>query len=308
MLRPVTKHHAEMDLGALLLIMFIIRYTVSLKLVHYSPVLSLKTSSRPLLLLSRSKMPETRRTAGSKRTATLKEEPPKKKHQGEKKQEPVSVDMSDGPWYTMFTKSDEEYNHYMSTEWGFEKRGEVALFEKISLEGAQSGLSWLTILRKRGAYRKAFFNFDPEKVAAMTEEDVKRLVEEKSRDPSSVIVRHSGKINSVINNAKCILELREDAEYSDGRYGALDKLLWSFVGDKPKLNRIMLSNAPSKSAESEAMSKELKKRGFKFVGPTTCYSMMQAVGMVIDHPVDSPEWKASLERLKGRPGGYQDGS
>ena len=223
------------------------------------------------------------------------------------------------PWYTMFTKSDPEYDRYMSSEWGREKRGDQALFEKICLEGAQSGLSWLTILRKREAYRSTFFNFEIAKVARMTDKDIKRILEADEEDPTNMVVRHRGKIEATINNAKCIQEMYQE-EDDDGdemvhkntkpRQDLFDKFLWSFVDDKPILNTRWkqgegLTNALVKSPESEAMSKALKKKGFRFVGPTTCYAMMQSVGMVIDHPVGSPEWEAAVERLKQRPGGYQ---
>jgi DNA-3-methyladenine glycosylase I len=206
------------------------------------------------------------------------------------------------PWFTAFTKGDDEYDAYMSTEWGFEKRGDVALFEKLSLEGAQSGLSWLTILRKRDAYRNVFHDFDPVRVAAMLETDVERILA-MNGDPREIVVRHSGKIKAVLHNAKCILKMREESPSGNEVF---DKFLWSFVNDKPILNRWTLRGAPSKSPESEAMSKALKKCGFKFVGPTTCYALMQSMGMVIDHPVGSPEWQAAYERLKDRPGGYQE--
>jgi DNA-3-methyladenine glycosylase I len=208
---------------------------------------------------------------------------------------------ADGPWYHLFTKGNTDYEDYMANEWGFEKRGDVALFEKLSLEGAQSGLSWLTILRKRETYRRTFHGFDPVKVAAMDASDVDRIVNETG---SETVVRHRGKIQSVIHNAKCILNMRSNAESSTGTQ-ILDDFLWSFVDNKPILNRWALRNAPSTSEESEAMSKALKKCGFKFIGPTTCYSMMQSVGMVIDHPVDTAEWKAAHERLLCREGGYQ---
>lgn len=213
---------------------------------------------------------------------------------------------SDVPWFHFFTKGDEEYNKYMSTEWGFEKRGDEALFEKISLEGAQSGLSWLTILRKREAYRRVFSNFDVDKVALMDDDDVERIVaEESDGDPRSLVVRHRGKIQAVINNAKCIQQMRqEEPDQSD----VFDKFLWSFVDNAPILNSWSgdLKQACSNSDESAAMSAALKKRGFRFVGPTTCYSLMQSVGMVIDHPIGTPEYTAATKRLKKRPGGFQD--
>jgi DNA-3-methyladenine glycosylase I len=173
----------------------------------------------------------------------------------------------------------------------------------------------LTILRKREAYRRVFHNFDVDVVAAMTQEDVERLLqEEDAENTRNIIVRHRGKIEAVINNAKCIQQMRKEEQSSggndddkQGNHGVLDSLVWSFVQDQPLLNRWkgQLRDVPSQTAESQAMSKALKKLGFKFVGPTTCYAMMQSLGMVIDHPVDS-EWKAAQERLKKRPGGYQE--
>lgn len=207
------------------------------------------------------------------------------------------------PWYNFFTKGDEEYNRYMSAEWGSEKRSDRDLFEKLSLEGAQAGLSWQTILRKREAYRRAFHNFDVDKCAKMKNADVTKILETEGSGPD-VVVRHKGKIESVINNAKMIQKMREEELKESGQ--TFGEFLWSFVDDKPILNRWKaLSDMPSKTDESEAMSKALRKRGFRFVGPTTCYSMMQACGFVIDHPLDSDEWVEAKTILKKRPGGYQ---
>ena len=153
----------------------------------------------------------------------------------------------------------------------------------------------------------------------MTDDDVERIVsQDGGDDPSQIVVRHRGKIQAVINNAKCIQTMRkeyEEAETSSSsqtaypEHGVFDQFLWSFVNDRPIVNTKWdgknLMDAPGKSEESENMSKALKKKGFKFVGPTTCYSLMQSFGMVIDHPVNSPEWKAAVERLKKRKGGYQ---
>eukprot|EP00980_Cylindrotheca_fusiformis_P017285 scaffold5347_cov130-Cylindrotheca_fusiformis.AAC.7 len=223
----------------------------------------------------------------------------------------------DGPWFSVFTKGDAEYEEYMTKEWGFETRGDQPLFEKITLEGAQSGLSWLTILRKREAYRRVFHQFDIDKVAAMTPDDVDRILnEEDKKNTQNIIVRHRGKVESTINNAKCIQQMRRDAGGGDmTKHGVLDDFLWSFVDDKPILNvswkggggegDSVLKNAPTQSPESKAMSKALKELGFRFVGPTTCYAMMQSVGMVLDHPKGSDEWKAAYQRLQAREGGYQ---
>jgi len=193
----------------------------------------------------------------------------------------------------------------MANEWGFEKKqgGDERYFEKISLEGAQSGLSWLTILRKREAYRRTFYNFDLEKVAAMDETtDVERILAQEAADSTEIVVRHRGKIQSVIHNAKCILQIQKETGRSFAHF------LWAFVDHKPILNMADETTTAnwSTSPESQAMSRELKKRGFKFVGPTTCYAMMQAMGLVLDHPVNTPEWKAARERLQARPGGYQE--
>ena len=222
------------------------------------------------------------------------------------------------PWYTVYTKGDAEYNTYMATEWGFEKRGDVPLFEKLCLEGAQSGLSWLTILRKREAYRKVFHQFDVQKVAQMTEADIQAILDTTSDNTNEVVVRHRGKIEATIHNAKCVQEMHQEEDRrgkksnnnSSDEKNVLDKFLWSFVQNKPILNTTWkqgesLSSAPTKTQESEAMSKALKKRGFKFVGPTTCYALMQSTGMVIDHPVGSPEWVSAKERLEKRPDRYQ---
>ena len=149
--------------------------------------------------------------------------------------------------------------------------GERELFELLTLEGAQAGLSWSTILRKREGYRAAFEGFDPERVARFTDRDVERLL----ADPG--IVRNRLKVQSTVANARAVLELD----------GGFDELLWSFVGGSPKVNRFRtLGEIPAETAESKAMSKELKRRGFRFVGPTVCYAFMQAAGLVNDHTVD----------------------
>jgi DNA-3-methyladenine glycosylase I len=216
------------------------------------------------------------------------------------------------PWYNFFTKGDVEYEAYMAKEWGYEKHGDEALFEKLSLEGAQAGLTWRTVLQKREAYRTTFHQFDIMKVASMTESDIDRILNEQPSDPKNtrtIIVRHRGKIESVIHNAKCILKMRE--EYNSKKDNVITSdifshYLWSFVDHKPILNHHTIGNNVSKTLESESMSTELKKYGFKFVGPTICYSMMQGIGMVIDHPHNTPEWHLAYQRLQSRPGGYQE--
>ena len=147
----------------------------------------------------------------------------------------------------------------------------------------------------------------------MTAEDVERIVSMEDPDnPQNLVVRHRGKIESVINNAICIQQLiAESKESGEGtQEDVFDSFLWSFVDDKPVLNMRWkvgggLTDALTQSPESIALSKALKKKGFRFVGPTTCYAMMQATGMVLDHPVGSPEWEAARARLENRPGGYQ---
>ncbi|KAL3913189.1 MAG: hypothetical protein SGARI_000776, partial [Bacillariaceae sp.] len=221
-------------------------------------------------------------------------------------------DDPDAPWFSVFVKNDEQYLEYMTNEWGFEKRGDEAMFEKLSLEGAQAGLSWLTILRKREAYRKTFFNFDINKVAKMTSKDVQTILDTpKSTPTTDVVVKHRGKIEAVIHNAKCIQEMRKESKGNKPKYGHgfLDDFLWAFIDNKPIVNNAWdgsnLKDAPSTSPESTAMSKALRDKGFKFVGPTTCYSMMQAYGMVIDHPPGSPEYEKAMKRLEKRKDGYQ---
>jgi DNA-3-methyladenine glycosylase I len=209
---------------------------------------------------------------------------------------------SSSSWYTAFTKTDPIYDAYMETEWGYEKRDDTLLFEKLCLEGAQSGLSWRTILNKREAYRKFFHGFDIDRVTQMTSSEVDDILNSSVRG-NDMVVRHRGKIESVIHNAK---QLQTMPERVDG-YTNLSDYLWRFVDDKPILNAWkMLSETPSKTDESEAMSKALKKLGFKFVGPTTCYSLMQSCGFVIDHPFGTKEWEEALERLQTREGGFQD--
>jgi len=162
---------------------------------------------------------------------------------------------------------------YHDTEWGIPSRNDVHLFELLTLEGAQSGLSWLTILNKREGYRRAFAGFDSAKVARFTARRVAELVADAS------IVRNRLKIESVIANARAIEALKKEGV-------ALHELLWSFVEDRPIVNKLKsLSELPANTAESEAMSKGLKKADFRFVGPTVCYSLMQAAGLVNDHVV-----------------------
>jgi DNA-3-methyladenine glycosylase I len=167
--------------------------------------------------------------------------------------------------------SDELMLAYHDEEWGVPSHEDVHLFEMLTLEGAQAGLSWQTILRKREGYRGAFAGFDPGKVARFDAKKVERLL----ADPS--IVRNRLKIASTVNNAARVLEVQREV-------GSLGEYLWTFVGGSPIVHRFRsLAELPAESAESKAMSKDLKRRGFRFVGPTVCYAFMQATGMVNGH-------------------------
>ena len=160
---------------------------------------------------------------------------------------------------------------YHDNEWGIPVRNENRLFEALTLEGAQAGLSWITILRKREGYRRAFAEFDPQRVAGFDALTIDRLV----ADPG--IVRHRGKIESTISNARRILALWEQG-------ASLEVLVWGVVGNEPVVNHWKrLTELPASTNESELLSKRLKKLGFRFVGPTTCYAFMQAAGLVNDH-------------------------
>ena len=163
---------------------------------------------------------------------------------------------------------------YHDTDWGVPVHDDRQLFEMLILEGAQAGLSWETILRKRGGYRQAFNGFDPERVARYRSAKVEALL----ADPR--IVRHRGKIEAAIVNARALLDVREEL-------GSFDALVWSFVGGRPRRNRWRkLTQVPAQTRESESMNRELRRRGFRFVGPTICYAFMQAVGLVNDHTTD----------------------
>jgi DNA-3-methyladenine glycosylase I len=163
------------------------------------------------------------------------------------------------------------YLAYHDDEWGVPVHDDVRLFEMLTLEGAQAGLSWSTILNKREGYRKAFAGFDPVKVARFTPSKVERLL----LDPS--IVRNRMKVESTVNNAARVAEVRREL-------GSLSEYLWSFVGGETIVGRFRkLGDIPAETAESKAMSKDLKKRGFAFVGPTVCYAFMQACGLVNAH-------------------------
>jgi DNA-3-methyladenine glycosylase I len=180
---------------------------------------------------------------------------------------------SDGVVRCAWGDGDAAYRAYHDGEWGRPSRDERHLFEMLVLEGAQAGLSWSTILRKRDGYRLAFAGFDPAAVAAFGDPDVARLL----GDPG--IVRNRLKVESAVANARAVLALRDDGT-------SLADLLWGFVGGAPVDRRpATLGEIPAETAESRAMSRELKRRGFRFVGPTVCYALMQAVGLVNDHVV-----------------------
>jgi DNA-3-methyladenine glycosylase I len=172
---------------------------------------------------------------------------------------------------------------YHDREWGVPVRDDRALFEFLTLEGAQAGLSWMTILRKREGYRRAFAGFDPEAVARFTDADVARLL----ADPA--IVRNRAKVGSAIANARALLAVREQA-------GSFADHLWSFVDGRPlQPSRGALSDLPAETPEARTISRDLKRRGFGFVGPTIVYSLMQACGLVNDHVTGCFRW-AELSR------------
>jgi DNA-3-methyladenine glycosylase I len=168
---------------------------------------------------------------------------------------------------------------YHDDEWGVPQHDDHRLFEKISLEGAQAGLSWSTILRKREGYRRAFAGFDPAKVARFTPAKVERLL----LDPE--IVRNRAKVESTVANARAVKVVQREL-------GSLDAYLWAFVDGTPIQHRHRdISTLEAQTAISVAMSKDMKRRGFRFVGPTTMYALMQSVGMVNDHVIDCFRWK-----------------
>ena len=168
----------------------------------------------------------------------------------------------------------EHEKEYHDTEWGVPLHDDRLLFEFLILEGAQAGLSWSTVLAKREGYRKAFDNFEIDIVSKYTEEKIQELI------LNPAIIRNKLKIRSTVTNAKAVLKVIDE-------FGSLDKYLWNFVDQKPIKNSWKsMGQVPSTSPLSDAMSKDLKKRGFKFIGSTICYAFMQATGMVNDHTVD----------------------
>ena len=166
---------------------------------------------------------------------------------------------------------------YHDREWGVPVYDDRTLFEFVTLEGAQAGLSWITILKKREGYRQAFLDYDIAQLAQKGEHDIEAIIEQFD------VVKHRGKIASVFTNARATLELIQE-------YGSLSNALWQFVDNQPLINHWeSMSQVPASTPTSKAMSKFLKKRGFKFVGETICYSLMQATGMVNDHLIDCPK-------------------
>ena len=172
------------------------------------------------------------------------------------------------PWATT-----ELMTAYHDEEWGVPLHDDRRLFEFLILEGAQAGLSWSTILARRKTYRRAFHQFNPKRVAALGEKDIERLLKDEG------IIRNRLKVESAVRNAKAFLEVQRE-------FGSFDAYVWQFVGGKPRVNKWKtFAQVPAQTEESDAMSKDLKRRGFNFVGSTICYAFMQAVGMVDDHLV-----------------------
>ena len=170
---------------------------------------------------------------------------------------------------------------YHDEEWGVPVHDDQLWFEFLTLEGAQAGLSWSTILNKREGYRLAFDHFDVKKIAAYDDVKIAQLLETPS------IVRNKLKVNSTVTNARCFIQIQEE-------FGSFDAYIWPFVDGKTKVNhRQNMSEVPASTKESDALSKDLKKRGFKFIGTTICYALMQATGMVNDHTVDCFRYQAS---------------
>jgi DNA-3-methyladenine glycosylase I len=180
------------------------------------------------------------------------------------------------------------YIRYHDEEWGRPVHDDRVLFEFLILEGAQAGLSWITILRKRENYRRAFAGFDPRKVARYDAAKVRALLKDEG------IVRNRLKISSTVTNAQAFLEVQRE-------FGSFDRYIWSFVGGKPIVKHRRLGEVPARTPESDAMSKDLKKRGFRFVGSTICYAFMQACGLVDDHQRDCFKAVRAVSRSASTP-------
>ena len=186
------------------------------------------------------------------------------------------------PW----AGADPLYLSYHDDEWGVPSHDDRHLFEMLILEGAQAGLSWITILRKRAAYRKAFDRFDPRRIAKYDAKKLRALLADEG------IVRNRLKIHGTVQNARAFLDVQQE-------FGSFDAYLWRFVGGAPKINRPRtMKDVPAQTTESDALSKDLKKRGFTFVGSTICYAYMQAVGMVNDHLATCPSRGSSGVRSR----------
>ncbi len=178
------------------------------------------------------------------------------------------------------------YLQYHDQEWGVPIHDDRLLFEFLLLDGAQAGLSWITILRKRENYRQAYDHFDAEKVARYGEEKITQLL------ANSGIIRNRRKIEASILNARIFLEIQKE-------FGSFDRYIWQFVRGKPKINSWQsIKEIPTATPEANSMSKDLKKRGFKFAGPTICYAFMQAAGLVNDHTVDCFRYKELIDRYQ----------
>ena len=187
------------------------------------------------------------------------------------------------PWVDL-TKAD--YVAYHDREWGVPVHDDRTIFEFLLLEGAQAGLSWYTVLRKRAAYKRAFANFDPEKVARYGKRQFDRLMQDVG------VIRNQQKLAAAITNAKRFLAVQEE-------FGSFDSYIWRFVDGKPVVNTVQsLKDYPATSRESDALSKDLKQRGFKFVGSTICYAHMQATGMVNDHVLTCPRRQEIIEAYR----------
>lgn len=173
-----------------------------------------------------------------------------------------------------WVSDDPLYIDYHDNEWGKPVHEDRQLFEMLNLEGAQAGLSWITVLKKRERYREVFDRFEAEKIIKYDQDKIEALL----KDPG--IIRNKLKVNAVVNNSRCFLDVIEE-------FGTFDQYIWQFVDHEPIVNSWKnVNEVPSKTPESDAMSKDLKKRGFKFVGSTICYAYMQACGMVNDHTTD----------------------
>jgi DNA-3-methyladenine glycosylase I len=188
-----------------------------------------------------------------------------------------------GP-FRCFGTGQPDYERYHDEEWGFPVRDDRALYERISLEAFQSGLSWLTILRKREGFRRAFCGFDADEVASFGDEDVERLMQD------ATIVRNRAKIEATLANARALVALHGSGE-------TLSDLIWSFAPAEPRAGVEVLHDLPGQTDESKALAKALKKAGFRFVGPTTAYAAMQACGVVNDHLLACPI-RAEVERAR----------